>query len=167
MKYKLHAYITRHLTNDQYIQGIQLTSGKVALVDADDYEYLSQWKWQYDGRYASRVPRVNGVTQKKLYMHRAIIGENSHKDIDHLNRNKLDNRRSNLKPCTRQENTRNRDLISTNTSGVTGVTWVKRIDKWMAQIRLNGKNIFLGNYDDINSAIEARKNGELKYWSVS
>src|SRR5689334_16735192 len=90
---------------------IPLTRGQSAIVDDTDFEWLSQWKWcalpthRKDGYYAvRRTPNSNG---KLLFMHKFILGATTNQG-DHINGNKLDNRRDNLRPATRKQNLFNR-----------------------------------------------------------
>lgn len=69
-------------------------------------------------------------------------------DVDHINRDKSDNRWTNLRPASRQQNEANKGLISRNTSGHRGVSWCPRVQKWKAQCRVDGALIFLGHFED-------------------
>ncbi len=73
-------------------------------------------------------------------------------EIDHLNRGRSDNHIGNLRDVPRAVNMRNLKMRRDNTSGVTGVSWFKRLGKWEARARLNSKNIYLGLFDDISEA---------------
>ena len=86
--------------------------------------------------------------------------------IDHINRIRTDNRISNLREVSHKQNGQNRSKSSHNTSGHPGVSWYKRISKWVAQIRHNYKHIYLGSFTTVEEAIAARKAGELKYWGA-
>lgn len=83
-----------------------------------------------------------------------IAGPNQY--VDHKNRNRYDNRKSNLRCCTYAENNRNRGLCATNKSGVIGVHFDKKRNKWTASITLNGKKIFIGRFENKEAAIQAR-----------
>jgi len=83
--------------------------------------------------------------------------------IDHINHIKDDNRIENLREVTHKENGRNRSMQKNNVSGCCGVCWYKPYNKWAAQIKVNGKQINLGCFDDLNNAIAARKAAEIKY----
>jgi len=83
--------------------------------------------------------------------------------IDHINQVKLDNRWINLRPTTKSLNARNTKRYNTNTSNHVGVCWVPRYQKWLAQIVVNYKQLYLGRFDDINDAITARKAADIKY----
>jgi hypothetical protein len=84
--------------------------------------------------------------------------------IDHINGNKLDNRIDNLRPATNSQNGKNLKLSIANTSGHTGVTWCKTLEKWRAVIKVDGKQINCGRYACKNDAINARKSVEIKYF---
>lgn len=146
---------------------IPLTQGKFAMVDDEDYEWLSKWKWCYqktkkDG-YAIRGGIRNGK-QYTIAIHRVILNPNIGEDIDHINRNRLDNRRENLRICTRKENTRNRGLDRDSMSGFKGVYWHKRVKKWCAHIKVNYKDISLGYFIEKVDAAKAYNTGALKYF---
>lgn len=85
------------------------------------------------------------------------------KQIDHINRISIDDRWENLREVTPSENQCNRGMPKNNKSGVKGVVWHKQKSKWMAQIRVNNKNIYLGIYDDIEDAKIARSLGEERF----
>jgi hypothetical protein len=126
---------------------IQLTRGYVAIVDDDDYEWLNQWNWHFDEGYASSVrPRIEGK-QRKIRMHRLISGAVSGLEVDHKNGNGLDNRRENLRVCTHGKNMLNRKAHVNNKSGYKGVSWSKKIGRWVSQIRILGKKKNLGVFD--------------------
>ena len=149
---------------------IELTQGKIALVDDEDYEELIKYKWyaHYDGYnyYAvTNSPSVNGK-RHRIIMHRKILGLNIRdgKMVDHRDCVTLNNRRSNLRVVSQSVNNQNHSGYSHNTSGHNGVGWDKHSRKWRAYIKVNNKSIHLGQHTNINAAIEARKQGELDYW---
>lgn len=118
---------------------IELTQGKVALVDDEDYEALMQYKWfaLYDGWnwYAKRGRRKSdGLGPCKIWMHRIILKLADGERADHINRNGLDNQRSNLRVATRSQNAANSKRRSTNTSGYKRVSFRKDHGKWQAHI---------------------------------
>lgn len=134
---------------------IQLTQGKVAIVDDEDYEFLNQYKWHAfklrhrDTFYARRCLRTPGGTRddiRTIWMHREILEVQSGTQVDHIDHDGLNNQRHNLRPCTNQQNQWNRPLLKANTSGYIGVGWKNSTGKWEAQIRHEGKNVFLGTY---------------------
>ena len=83
--------------------------------------------------------------------------------IDHIDHNPKNNRIENLRIVTNQENGRNQGIRSNNTSGVTGVLWVKRRNKWEARIKVDGVKIHLGYFESKEEAIKTRKTAEVKY----
>ena len=86
-------------------------------------------------------------------------------EIDHINRIRDDDRWENLRLATPEENSRNQKIRTTNNSGHAGIGWHKATGKWMARIYHKKEAIFLGVFVDLNEAIAARKEAELKYWS--
>lgn len=133
---------------------IQLTQGKIALVDDEDYERLILWKWKADkgsrSFYATRSEYKEGK-KKTLMMHRVIMREPDGMEIDHIDGNGLNNQKHNLRVCTRKENSRN--LPSTNKNGYKGVH--KSGSKWMAQIWNDGTAVYLGTFLEVEEAARA------------
>lgn len=95
-----------------------------------------------------------------LYVH----GEWPEDQVDHKNRVKSDNRISNLRSAGNHENGSNCSISKNNTSGIKGVMWYKRHQKWTASIRVNRKLLHLGYFTDIADAAKARLAAELKYF---
>lgn len=129
--------------SDNSVREIPLTRGLVALVDAADYEVVSRFKWHArpkpNGFYAGRIDRSSG-RPRLIYLHRQIIGPG----VDHRNRNPLDCRRENLRPCTQQQNCFNRGKSKGKSSRYRGVSRDGR--GWRAYIRHNGFLRYLGNF---------------------
>lgn len=121
------------------------------IVDNEDYEVLSRAKLEFDGRYAVQR-RVNG---KKLYLHQIIIGSTNHL-IDHINRNKLDNRKSNLRTANKSINAFNTDLRADNKTGFKGVSYINARKYY--QVRYG--NIHIGCFKTLCEAIGARAGAE-------
>lgn len=134
---------------------IPLTQGKFALVDDEDFELVSRYKWCiHKGRgplYAKTGIRKPGGRQTTMSMHRLLLNPAPDQLIDHINHNGLDNRRSNLRICTRIQNLWN-NRRSPGPSRYRGVYWHKRAKCWEAQIRIDGKVTHLGNFKDENMA---------------
>lgn len=136
---------------------IPLTQGEVAVVDDDDFQWLSQFKWHVErqGRmsYASRCPKYG---KSPIYMHREILGAIPDDLVtDHKDCNGLNNRRSNLRLATRAQNVRNKRKLSNNTSGFKGVSWRGRDKRWRATIMVNYKHIELGLFKTKEDAAKA------------
>ena len=127
---------------------VTLTRGKTALVDDEDYELVSGIPWSATNN--GRGDRWYAVHRSQrfgnLRMHRLILNAPDHLQIDHVDGNTLDNRRSNLRLATRSQNGANRRLSKNNTSGFTGVTWNKNWQKWEAQIKVRGERLALGGF---------------------
>lgn len=141
---------------------IKLTQGKYALVDDDNYEELSKYNWQYNkGGYA--IAHDIYDMQKSVYMHRVINKTPNGFHTDHINQNKLDNRKENLRTATVHQNLFNTKLFSHNTSGYRGLYWYERYKKWEVYITIHGKRIYLKRFKNLQDAIKARKDAELKY----
>jgi hypothetical protein len=83
--------------------------------------------------------------------------------VDHINHIKHDNRWCNLRKVSKRENERNRGLQSNNKSGYTGVTWDKGTGKWRVTIQVNGKQVNLGLYHDVEEAARVRKDYAVQY----
>jgi len=144
---------------------IPLTQGKSAIVDDADFAAVSGFKWYAHkirhNFYAARHAEKNGK-RIVVYMHRVIIQTPAGKETDHRNGDGLDNRKRNLKICTRTENGANRPrLNSNNKSGHGGVYWYEKTKKWRAQISRNGRVKCIGYFTRKSDAIKARKIAEL------
>ena len=125
----------------------------------------------FDLEYASKILEHTWWIAKNGYPTATIENKNIPMHIflefkwhDHQNQNKLDNRSSNLRPCTKQENQRNCGIGKNNTSGFTGVTWSKNRQKWVAQIMVDYKTINLGRFTNKEDAVRARLQAEVKYF---
>lgn len=131
--------------------------GKFAIVDMDDFEKLNKYSWCLDQGYAVRSKYIgmkNGRgSNKRIWMHREIISIPKGKFTDHINGDRLDNRKVNLRIATRRENAMNKKVPISNTSGYKGVTWNKQgKGSWGVWIQLDGKHKFLGNFSSKEQA---------------
>ena len=138
-------------------QEIQLSQGKFAIVDDEDYEWLSQWKWCAYRRgcniYAARMGKKLKGKQETIHMHIEIIGKKEGFVTDHINGNGLDNRRENLRHVTRRQNQQNRH--NETTSKYPGVSWAKRDRMWTSNIFINGRLKHLGYFNNEADAYNA------------
>lgn len=134
------------------VKRISLTQGKEAVVSDRDYTYLSQWKWHYvkckdnNGRGGYAVRTGPPPTKAGVYMHKEVARRMRlpNGQVDHRDRNKLNNQRCNLRPATNSLNQANCNVSSLNTSGFKGVHWYKRYQCWQASIRIAGQSRHLG-----------------------
>ncbi len=136
---------------------IPLTQDKYAIVDVEDYEQLNQFKWCANGKgrmfYAVRNEKRNKKSVT-IFMHRKIMNQPADKVIDHINHNGLDNRRSNLRIVTQEQNVWNsRKLTGNYTSKYKGTA--KTGQKWEAKIWYKKRRIYLGCFDDELAAARA------------
>lgn len=132
---------------------ILLTRGKYALVDDEDFDWLtSNWKWHFSSGYAQTNFRLDDGGRITMKLHRLLISVPAGSELDHINGDGLDNRRVNLRLCTHQENMRNRPK-NKNKAGYKGV--YKNHARWQAAIKHNGKKIYLGNFSKPEEAAKA------------
>lgn len=153
---------TRFETLPQAVQDVRiipLTRGQVALVDEQDWLLLSSHKWHAlkigNVFYAARSVRDENGKRCFLYMHREILGAGKEAFVDHIDGNGLNNRRTNLRLATKQQNSFNQRPRSSSKSGYKGVHWHKGARKWRAQITTGGVCRHLGYFDCIESAARA------------
>lgn len=149
---------------------IPLTQGKFALVDDEDFDRLvamGKWYIKKDSCnfYAVRTIKINGK-RMQLPMHRAILCMKfGGLVVDHIDGDGLNNRKINLRICTHAENMRNVKKPTSNTSGYKGVTFNKRLNKFVAQIGVSGKKIHIGCFENAVSAAVAYNLCAEKYFN--
>lgn len=141
---------------------INLTRGKIAIVDDEDFEFLDQWKWCVDGkgyavRHQSKSEYKNGI-RKMVKMHTIINKTPTGSQTDHINRNRLDNRKENLRTVNASQNQHNTKVSSVNTSGFKGVYWDKKYKRWCARAWFMGKSIFGGGFKNKLEAVKSYDN---------
>lgn len=143
---------------------IELTQGQFALVDDEDFEKVSRYKWfaAYDSKMKSFYAR-RCKNRKNIHMHREIMNPSKKMVVDHINHNTLDNRRENLRICTSVQNHRNVKVRFDNNSGYKGVIFHKRDKKWSAVIRYAGKQKWLGYFENKIDAVNARLAATIKF----
>lgn len=133
---------------------IKLTTGQLASVDDCDYEELSKYKWRWSRGYAKRNEKSPN-DRKMIAMHRVICGTPDGMETDHIDGNKLNNTRSNLRICSHMENMRNRGRQKNNTTGFKGVYFQKSKNRFVAQINIGGKPKYLGSFQSAEEAAKA------------
>lgn len=132
-----------------------LSKGRVAIVDDEDFEELTEYNWWYDGRYA--VSNIEKGGKRKVYMHRFLLQPENGLLVDHKNGDCLDNRRVNLRIATYRENSANCRLHKHNTTGFKGVYRYSpgKSKKWRAAITYKDKQISLGYFTNPIEAADA------------
>lgn len=134
---------------------IKLTQNKEAIIDDEDFEIVNKHKWFFSGRYAMKTFYAD-KKKKTVLLHRFILGINNllvdGLETDHINRNKLDNRKSNLRQVNSTINMLNRGISKNNTSGYRGVYRQVENKKWVAHIQVKNKSIYLGTTNDKREA---------------
>lgn len=151
---KYNAYVFK----DDFVIGCDC-NGNEFYVDLIDFDKIKDicWHKNAEGYF------VSGSGQ---CLHRIVMGEPKNKRVDHKGgeETRWDNRRYNLRISTYSQNNQNKKKQSNNKSGVTGVFWDKSKNKWTPRIRVDGKDIYLGIFDDFNEAVRIRKEAENKYF---
>ena len=154
-------YNTYDLTGEY---GIGYTSkGEEFWFDLEDYDLIKDYCWHTNKQgyfVANDINNQNKVIRlNRLIMHCDQIGV----DVDHIKHKLHDNRKSELRICLHQKNNFNHKKSSRNTSGVCGVNWHDKSQKWMAQI-CAGEQIYLGIFDNFDEAVKIRKEAEEKHF---
>ena len=139
---------------------VYFKSGGFMLCDIDDWEKLKGHYWSVNPYgYATAGTSTGGT----MFFHKEVTNTKSEL-IDHINMNKLDNRKCNLRIADKKINSINRGLQSNNTTGYKGVYRDKRYGTWNARVTVSGKTILLGTFPTKEEAVAARQAGEEKYY---
>ena len=147
--------------DDPATRHIPLTKGKIARIDASDYEKFDQHHWcamwckDVESYYAVRVINQDGK-KHTLLMHRAVMNALPDQIVDHINHNTLDNRRSNLRIASPSESQHNKLRQRNNTSGFIGVDFFSKTGQWRARIVHHNVEIHLGLFDTPKQAAQTR-----------
>lgn len=149
---------------------VPLTRGQFALIDSHNATWIGKYNWYAlwnkctKSFYAARSVNYSDGSQNLYLMHREILGliKLDPRIGDHQNRNSLDARICNLRPCDSTESACNQGNRSDNTSGIKGVCWNRFRRKWHATIQWRKKKIHIGLYDDLDQACEARRRKALE-----
>lgn len=151
---------------ENYVVGYTSNHNLPFYADIEDYNKIKDICW-YDFKRGGMivllgawVPTEKGDHKPGVPMHRFL----GYKNCDHINRNELDNRKENLRPCNSTENARNRSKGSNNKSGFVGIWWDKEREKWQAFITIGKKRKHLGRYSNKEDAIIVRLKAEKEYF---
>lgn len=147
------------------IKFIPLSRGQFAIVDEEDFEFVNKWKWYFSSKgYAIRFGPRNRKNKRKIFlMHRLLMNNPDGYEVDHANGDKTDNRKSNLRIATRQQNAMNQGKTALNKSGYRGVFWHKKANKWCVQITINKRNVHIGLFKSKLDAAMAYNKAARKY----
>lgn len=137
------------------------TKGEIFVVDLDKYDLIKDYTWYIskDGYVVS-----NSYGNKSIKLHRLVTDCPKGLMVDHVNgvKTRQDNRICNLRVCTNADNMKNR--VASSTTGVKGVSYVKKSNKFQAQICINGRSKFLGMFNDIVAASNAYDSAAIEYF---
>lgn len=133
-----------------------------ALIDAADAEWAAQYRWYLNDGYARRGEHFPGRRLVAFAMHRELLGLTlgDGVEVDHINRDKLDNRRSNLRETTHSGNMQNKGSHADTSSRYRGVSWNKARRRWQAYLSAGGRKITVGRYrteDEAHEAVSAAR----------
>lgn len=136
-------------------------SYEIVLISTEDIEKVNKYKWYLNNPsgnifYAYTNDTSNNDKLKIFSMHRLIMDFPENLEVDHIDRDSLNNTRGNLRAVTSYENTMNRRVTSEKVSDVKGVTWDKRSGKWLVTINADGKYMYFGKYTFKDEAVKTR-----------
>jgi hypothetical protein len=140
---------------------IPLTQNQISLIDDEDLELVSRYRWyaylcpDTKSFYAATNIRKPDGARTQIKMHRLIMDAKEGQQVDHIHHLTLDNRKSQLRLCTKNQNQHNAVKRADNTSGYKGVDFRKTLNKWRARIMLNGKSKQIGLFTTPELANEA------------
>lgn len=148
---------------------IRISNGKFTVCDEEDYANLSQYVWhEHSGGYAMRNGKNEKNRKRSYYMHRDILGLSKGEECDHINGDKLDNRRDNLRKATRSEQVINSHPSRFNSScqwrGVRFLKGGRYVNRWAARLVKNGKMFYGGYYANPRMAALAYNELALKHF---
>ena len=128
-----------------------------AIVDPEDYFKVMPYRWAYTNNYAKN--------SKIGFMHRLIMGSvDPSMVVDHINGDRLDNRKINLRVCSHENNCKNRAIAAKDTKTISGVSWSTEKKKWASYIQVDGKYTALGRFTDYDLAVKTRLEAEKRYY---
>lgn len=150
---------------DDYVIGYD-SKGRKFYFDLEDYDLVSQYRWYVhtNGYVRTSIYNLDTKEVTQIQLHRLVINANQDVIVDHISGNRNDNRKRNLRNADYSTNMMNSTLSKNNTSGTKGVNYDKYSNRWRVRIQVNNKRISLGSFNDLDEAIEVRKQAEEKYF---
>jgi len=131
------------------------------VIDRENYHRVEKFRWYLgDNGYAVR----NCKKGETSLLHKILLEVGPNEEVDHRDRDRLNNRKYNLRPCTRLKNCYNSGIMSNNTSGITGISWDKKKELWDTYISADKQFIRLGLFSNFAKAVETRKQAEKHYF---
>lgn len=133
-------------------------------VDLEDFDKVHNWKYRWFANYYKYLDDYYAVSNiytnirdnvypRRMYLHQLVMNCPEDCDIDHINKPTLNNRKSNLRITSHEDNNKNRkSKNSNNTSGYRNVSWNEGYKLWLVQLQIEGKNTVLGKFDDVDEA---------------
>lgn len=140
---------------------IPLTKGYEAMVDDEDYDQLTKYKWQVLVCRGRPYARRHGPGDSSIFMHKAVLGIPD--KIDHIDNNSLNNQKSNLRAATPTQNGQNRK-IQVHSTPYKGVSYFKHQKKFVATIKALGKRVHLGYFEDPVNAAKAYDAAAIRFF---
>ena len=130
--------------------------------DIEDYNKINKFNWRKtaDGHIYAKEKK------ETIWLHRLIMDCPIEKEVDHIDGNTFDNRKSKLRICTHSQNSKNRKLGKNNTSGCKGVSWNRKKQKWIVRIQINHKEKQIGafKFEDLDKAVFLRREAERLHY---
>jgi hypothetical protein len=128
------------LTIRQVAAIVHMKSGARVLIDIADWQLVSKYRWHSSGSRGQYVA-TNDSCKSTMYLHRFLLNAPAHLEVDHKNRNPLDNRRCNLRLVTRSQNIQNTQK-GTGRLGIRGLSWDRCMNLYAAEVYLNNRRVF-------------------------
>lgn len=165
MNHNLFKKYNEYDLSGEYGVGYCSNTNEPFYFDLEDYDKIKNYCWYelVNGVYHSLIAREflsDNYTNNNIRMHQVL----GYHYPDHINRNPLDNRKCNLRQATVSQNNMNKTVARNNTSGIIGVNWDKKLEKWKVSITCDKKRIHIGYFINKDDAIRARLIVEMKYF---
>lgn len=147
--------LIEYSANNAKVTNLNIVPNISFVIDIDDVPIVKDLLWYINSGYIQN--------DKYGRLHRGIMNAKPNEIVDHVNGDRLDNRKSNLRLCTNAENSRNANISKNNTSGYKGVSWDKSRNLWHAQIMVDKRTIHIGRFGDKLEAAKAYNKAAVKY----